>query len=215
MGRNKISFKKTFREYLKDDTKLELYQKIGILFLIIVIAGFIGWVFEFFFTFINRGATRFYMQGGNILPWMNLYAIGAATLVPLTYRFRKHPLLVFIVAFFVTGLLELAGGWLVYKIGNGLRYWDYSNEVWNFGNIGGFVCLASATAFAVAAIILMYVLLPFCIYLSQKMTKRTFIILTTALFTIVIVDELTNLTLKTLGLPTAMDFYWSIGFDYY
>ncbi len=39
----------------------------------------------------------------------------------------------------ITGLLEYFSGLVIYKL-IGARYWDYNTEIWNFGNIGGFVC---------------------------------------------------------------------------
>jgi uncharacterized membrane protein len=208
----KISFKKTYKEYLDGKIKLKTYQKVGILFLIVVIAGFIGWVYEFLFSFITEG--KWYMEGGNLLPWINIYAFGAIAVIPLTYRFRKYPWAVLLISFLVTGLVELIGGWLVYTIGNGTRYWDYNNQPWNFGNIGGFVCLLSVSVFTVLSGALMYAVLPFCIFLSRRMSKKAFMTLAITLFTLIMLDELTNLTLKNLNLPTAMDFYRSLGWEY-
>lgn len=210
----KVSYSKLFHNYLKGKVKLQTYQKIGITLLIFVIAGTFGWLYEFVFTFINEGCEKWYMQGGNILPWMNIYAFGALFVIPITYKFRRYPWAIFLLSTITTGTLELIAGWLVYTVGNGTRYWDYNNQPWNFGNIGGFVCLLSVTAFGLASLLLMYVVLPFCIYLSQKMSKRSFLTLSIALFSIIMIDELTNLTLKNLNLPTAMDFYQSIGWEY-
>ena len=173
----------------------------GILMLVAVIGGFLGWLYEFVFYFFNSGMKEFYMQGGNLLPWINIYAIGAV-------------LIVLAVAMALTGVLEFVAGWLVYTIGNGTRYWDYNVEIWNFGNIGGFVCLRSVLVFGVSALFLMYVVVPFCIRLSKKMTKRAFLTLAILLFAVVMVDEVTNLVLKNLGELTAMDFYRSLGMKY-
>ena len=60
---------------------LEKYQKIGILLLVAVFAGFFGWVYEMVFYFFDGGTGEFYMQGGNFLPWINIYAIGAVLIV--------------------------------------------------------------------------------------------------------------------------------------
>ena len=68
----KLSFKQNYRDYLGDKFKLETYQKVGIAFLIVVIAGTVGWLYEFVFTFINEGDGVWYMKGGNLLPWMNI-----------------------------------------------------------------------------------------------------------------------------------------------
>ena len=73
----KLNYRKRFCEYLDGKVKFKIYQKVGIAFLIAVIAGCVGWLYEFVFTFINEGTGEWYMQGGNFLPWMNIYAIGA------------------------------------------------------------------------------------------------------------------------------------------
>lgn len=210
----KPTYKKTFQDYLGGKIKLNKSQKIGTLFLIVILSGTIGWLHEFVFTFMNEGFDRWYMQGGSFLPWINLYAMGALLIIPLTYKYRSRPLLVFTISFFATGLLELISGWLVFKFGNGARYWDYNNQPWNFGNIGGFVCLLSATAFGIAGLLLMYWLFPFCIYIARITPPRTFLVVTSTIFALIMLDATVNLVLKYAGLPTAMDFYESQGWEY-
>ena len=95
---------------------LEKYQKIGILLLVAVFAGFFGWVYEMIFYFFDGGTGEFYMQGGNFLPWINIYAIGAILILATCWRFRDKWWLVFLVSTVVTGLLELVAGWLVFKL---------------------------------------------------------------------------------------------------
>ncbi|MDO4611426.1 MAG: putative ABC transporter permease [Candidatus Saccharibacteria bacterium] len=199
---------------MKKEKPLQKYQKVGILFLIIVISGIFGWLYEVIFYFFNNGMDGFYMQGGNFLPWINIYAVGAILILLTTYQFRKNPFLVFLISTIVTGLLELISGWLIFIIGNGTRYWDYNVEILNFGNIGGFVCLRSVLFFGLSALILMYLVLPFCIFLAKKLKKKTFLFLSISLFTIFMLDEIGNLTAKNLSLPTAMDFYKSQGIKY-
>lgn len=194
--------------------KLEKYQKVGVFLLVVVISGFVGWLYEFVFYFFNGGCQEWYMQGGNLLPWINIYAIGAVLIVATTYKLRKYPWAVFLVSILVTGLVELIGGWLVYTLGNGTRYWNYNTEILNFGNIGGFVCLRSVLVFGVSALFLVYVVVPFCVKLSQRMSKRAFLILAISLFSLVILDEVSNLVLKNLGQPTAMDFWRGLGLKY-
>ena len=210
----RVTYKNNYRDYLEGRLKLATYQKVGIIFLIVVVAGLVGWMYEFLFAFVNEGTGQWYMKGGNLLPWMNIYAIGALCVIPLTYKVRKYPWAVFVISFFVTGLVELVAGWLVYTLGDGTRYWDYNGEPWNFGNIGGFVCFLSATFFAIGCLALVYSVVPFCVFLARRMSRRDFLILAVTLFTLVMLDEVTNLTLKNLGLPTAMDFYESLGWEY-
>ena len=197
--------------------RLAPYQQVGIILLTIVFAGFFGWVYEFIFYFFDGGMDTFYMQGGNFLPWINIYAIGAVLILVLVQlmKLRSRPWLVFLVAVLATGLLELVAGWLVYTLGNGTRYWDYNTEILNFGNIGGFVCLRSVLVFGVSALMLVYLIMPFFVMLAKRMSRRAFLAFAISLFSIVMLDELANLILKIADLPTAMDFYRSLGLKYH
>ena len=197
--------------------RLAPYQQAGIILLTVVFAGFFGWVYEFIFYFFDGGMDTFYMQGGNFLPWINIYAIGAVLILVLVQlmKLRSRPWLVFLVAVLATGLLELVAGWLVYTLGNGTRYWDYNTEILNFGNIGGFVCLRSVLVFGVSALMLVYLIMPFFVMLAKRMSRRAFLAFAISLFSIVMLDELANLILKIADLPTAMDFYRSLGLKYH
>ena len=72
---------------------------------------------------------------------MPIYAFGGLAYALLVYRFKDKPLLVFLLCVIVSGLLEYATGWFLYNICD-TRLWDYNTEIWNFGNIGGYVCFA-------------------------------------------------------------------------
>ena len=178
----------------------------------VVIAGFVGWAYEVLVGFVDLGG--FYMRGGNLLPWINIYALGALVVIPLTYKIRKYPWAVFLVSALATGLVELVGGWLVYTIGNGTRYWNYNQGLWAIGNINGFVCPLSVIFFGISSLVLVYLIMPALIYLAKRTSKRAFLTLSITLFTLVMLDEVTNLTLKNCGLKTAIDFYRSLGLKY-
>lgn len=194
--------------------KLETYQKVGIFMLIVVISGFVGWVWEFLLAEIHGGFQHLYIKGGNLLPWLNIYAYGAILIIAVSFKLKKHPWAVFLASALACGLLELFAGWVVYTVGNGTRYWDYSDAWWAIGNINGFVCPVSAAAFGLGALALMYWLLPWCVKISLKMSRRAFLTLAISLFAVVMVDDITNLTLKNLGLPTAQNFYEAIGWKF-
>lgn len=193
---------------------LKPYQKLGVVLLLIVFAGFFGWVYEVIFYFFDGGMKEFYMQGGNYLPWINIYAMGALLILATCWKFRSKLWLVFLLSMVICGVLEFVAGWLVYTMGNGTRYWDYNTEILNFGNIGGFVCLRSVLFFGVSALFLVYAVMPVLIRMARGMSKRAFLILAILLFAVVMVDEVTNLVLKNAGLPTAMDFWRSLGLKY-
>ena len=215
MSTNKNSLKSTFRDYMEGKIKLETYQKMGVWFLLVVFAGFFGWVYEMIFYFFDGGTGEFYMQGGNFLPWINIYAIGAVFIILLCMKFRKNQWLVFLLSTLVSGVVEFVAGWLVYTIGNGTRYWDYNTEILNFGNIGGFVCLRSVFFFGVSALFLIYMVVPFFVYLAKRMSKRAFLTLAISLFVVVMVDEVYNLLAsKVCDWPDAMDFWRAMGWKY-
>ena len=211
----KKSLRRVYRKYLSDRLRLEKWQWAGLLMVLVVFAGFFGWVYEYIFYYFDAGTGDFYMQGGNFLPWINIYAIGAVLIIVSCWKIRRYPWAVFLLSVVVAGALEFIGGWLVYVIGNGTRYWDYNVEILNFGNIGGFVCLRSVLIFGFSALFLMYVVVPFIIWLSNKMSKRAFLALAITLFTLVMVDEVYNiLASKFFGWPDAMEFYRNMGWRY-
>ena len=215
--KSKTSLAVIFQEYMAGKVKLKPYQQVGIIFLVWVFAGVFGWVYEFIFYFFDGGTGEFYMQGGNFLPWINIYAVGAILILVLMQflKIKKYPWLVFLAAVIATGILEFVSGWLVYVIGNGTRYWDYNAEIWNFGNIGGFVCLRSVLVFGVSALMLVYLIVPFFVMLAQRMSRRAFFILTISLFSLVMVDEVYNLLAsKFFGWLDAVEFYKSLGWKY-
>lgn len=212
MVKKKRTFKQIYRDYIDNKIKLERYQWVGILMLVLVIAGFVGWVYEFFVALIENGEV--YMVGGDFLPWINIYAFGALLILPAVYKFKKYPWAVFLTSVLVTGLLELVGGWLVYTVGNGTRYWNYDHGLWAWGSINGFVCPLSVTFFGIGALALIYLIMPALNWIAIRMSRRAFLILAIVLFSLVMADEFGNLIMKNMNQPTAMDFYRSIGMKY-
>lgn len=207
--------KKVFNDYKNDSIKLEKYQKVGIICLLIVVSGIIGWSYEFIFYYFNGGMKKFYMQGGNFLPWINIYAIGSILILLCTYKHKKNPLKVFLISVISTGILEYFSGLIIYKMFHGLRLWDYNVEILNFGNIGGFVCLRSVLIFGFGGLGLIYYILPFLIYLSKKINKKIFLIISISLCSIFLFDELYNLVFaRILSTPRASAVYKEMGYEY-
>ena len=206
--------KKYFNDYLNDKIKLEKYQKFGVFAFLLLTSGLFGWIYEFIFYFLNSGMKVWYMRGGDFLPWINIYAIGAFLILIICSKFKKKPWLVFILSVVITGLLEYFSGLVIYKL-IGARYWDYNTEIWNFGNIGGFVCLRSVLFFGISSFLLMYVLYPMGIYLSRIMNKKLLIVLSFFIVTIIFLDQLYNLVLADLfNLKNAIEVYKTYGIKY-
>ena len=91
----------------------------GLIILLVVFAGCFGWLYEFIFYYFDGGTGEFYMQGGNFLPWINIYAIGAVPIVLCCWKLRQYPWAVLLLSMVIAGLVEFVGGWLVYVIGGG------------------------------------------------------------------------------------------------
>lgn len=207
--------KEVYKNYVTKDHSFDKITMLGIFSLIIVIAGIFGFVYEFIFYYFNSGMKEFYWRGGNFLPWINIYAIGAVLAYLFTYKHRKKPLKVFLMSLITCGVLEYIAGLGMYIIGDGFRCWDYNTEILNFGNIGGFVCLRSILFFGLASLLLMYVIVPFCFWIAKKLDKKTFLIISITLCSIFLVDEIYNLVIaRLLDLPRASDIYKQLGFNY-
>lgn len=207
--------KKFFENYLEKNHIFDKKTMIAILSLIIVISGIFGFIYEVIFYYFNSGCTKFYWRGGNFLPWINIYATGSIMIYFLTYKYRKRPLKIFLISFITCGILEYIAGYGMFILGNGFRCWDYNTEILNFGNINGFVCLRSVTFFGLSSLLLMYAIVPLCFYLAQKINKKTFVIISITLCSIILFDEFYNLLFaRLLNLPRASDIYSSFGFNY-
>lgn len=206
--------KEMFKKYINKEYHFDKSTMVAILCLIVVISGIFGFLYEFIFYYFNSGMTTFYYRGGNFLPWINIYAIGAVIIFFLTFKKRKNPLFVFLVSAVSTGILEYVGGWFMENIMN-VKCWDYTNEILSFGNIDGYVCIRSVLVFGLSSLLLIYALIPFCFYLAKKMKKKHFLILSFTLFGIFMFDELYNLIFaRILDLPRASYVYKQIGFKY-
>ena len=204
-----------YKDYLEKNHSFDKKTMLGIFCMIIVIGGVFGFLYEYLFYFFNGGMKEFYYRGGNFLPWINIYATGSVMIYILSYKYRKNPLKVFLISVISTGLLEYFSGLGIYIIGDGLRYWDYNTEILNFGNINGFVCLRSVMFFGLSALLLMYVIVPFCFHVASKSNKKVFLIVTISICSIFLADEFYNLIFtKLFNLPNAIKIYKSIGIHY-
>ena len=205
---------KKYKDHLNKDHKFDKKTMLGIFCLIIVISGMFGWLYEVVFYYFNSGMTEIYWRGGNFLPWINIYAMGAILIYVLTYKKRKNPLFVFIISMISTGILEYIGGAFMEHIMH-IKCWDYTNEILNFGNINGYVCIRSVLVFGLSALLLMYLIVPLCFYLAKKIPRKTFLILSYTICGIFLFDELYNLIFANLlNLPRASEVYKELGFKY-
>ena len=206
--------KKFIKKYINDEIVLDKWQKIGVIAMLIVLSGIFGFLYEYIFYYFNGGMEKFYWRGGNFSPWINIYAIGAILILFFTNSHKKSPIKIFLLSILITGLLEYFSGLVIYKF-FGKRFWDYNVEIWNFGNIQGYICLRSVLFFGLSALFEMYVMIPFIIFLATKMNKKLFVTISIILCIIVLCDEVYNLVIsKILNTPNAIEIYKSYGLNF-
>ena len=148
---------------------------IGIFLMLYVVGGISGWLYEMGFYRINFG--YFVRRGHGIGPWLPIYGFGTLFILICTFLVREKPLYVFLVSAAVTGILELVTGWCLYHFFNGLRLWDYNTEIWNWGNIGGYVCFRSVAVFAFAGLLVVYVVFPLVCGLAENLSRLAFLVI--------------------------------------
>lgn len=208
--------KEFYNKYLDNEIKFDKKTMLAIICLLIVISGVFGFIYEFVFYFFNSGMKEFYYRGGNFLPWINIYAYGALLVFIFTRKMKRKPLKVFILSMIVTGILEYIAGYIIYDVmNNTTRCWDYNQEILNFGNINGYVCLRSVLFFGISSLLLVYGIIPMCYLLASKVNKKVFFIICVVICSIFLADEIYNLVItRIFNTPRASTIYKSLGVKY-
>lgn len=157
-------------------------------FLIFLAFGFIGWIYEVAIMwlemhqgFVNRG----FLLG----PCLPLYGIGGLVIVLIAGRFRKRPLICFLVICLMTTGTELLASYLM--------EWWMGKFLWNYQNTGfgptfqGRIALRSSLQFGLigmAAVYIFYPLLDGLIRVTREKLPRTYRVITYALFVVFVID---------------------------
>ncbi|MBQ9207866.1 MAG: putative ABC transporter permease [Treponema sp.] len=168
-----------------------------ILLLIGVFGAIGGFIYETIFYRIAWG--YFVKRGSTFGPWIPIYGVGAIFMTLSIWKWQKNPLAVFLISFFVCGILEFIVGFVLFHCFNGLRLWDYNTEPWNFGNIGGYVCLRSVGIFGLFGFLLFYGVIPTILWLKKHIPARAFQITSVTLAGIFVCDIIVHMILKGLA----------------
>lgn len=149
-------------------------------YLLIFFAGsFAGYIYEviFYLLFDHELVNRGFLYG----PYLPVYGFGAVILVLLLKKFKKNPLVVFLFAMFVTGVVEYFTGYLMWQIYHKM-WWDYTGL---FLNIDGYVCLRSVLTFGIGGILLIYLIEPLICKFISNIKKKVYRVSCLLLFIIV------------------------------
>lgn len=182
--------------FFKKEYKQDLWTKIMIYFLLFVIGGVIGFIYEEFFYKIDLG--YWVKRGTTVGPWIPIYGWGSIAIAYLTQKFKKNPLVVFLLGTIISGIIEFGTGYVLFHFFDGLRLWDYNVEIWNWGNIGGYICARSVLLFGFAGLMLDYLVIPVVNWLSEKMNKKVFSGISIVLFTLFALDILLSTILHVI-----------------
>lgn len=150
---------------LSKEKLLSIAQVLSLLFFI---GGVFGFIYEEIFYRIDLG--YWVKRGTSFGPWIPIYGFGSMLIFIFTYIFRKKPILVFSLTCIVTAILEFGTGFILDKVCN-LRLWNYNEEILNFGNIGGYICLRSILFFGISGLFLMYVIYPIIKLINSRCNK--------------------------------------------
>ncbi len=186
-----------WKELINKEYEFDKMTKIMILLLIFVFSGFFGYIYEVLFYRIDLG--YFVNRGTTFGPWIPIYGFGGIFIILSTLKISKKPFLTFCAICLVTGVLEFLTGYVFFHFWN-LRLWDYNTEIWNWGNIGGYICFRSVLFFGVSGLILVYLLYPVCKKIADKISKKTLVLISVIPSIICILDIILSfLSKKILG----------------
>ena len=137
--------------------RLSTRNSINLLILIMIFGAVFGFIYEEIFYYFDLG--YLVKRGSTYGPWIPIYAFGGLFITLITYRYKKNPVLVFLLGTIISGVLEFGTAMFFDKLFD-VRLWDYNKEILNYGNINGYICLRSILFFGISGLFLVYIVIP-------------------------------------------------------
>ena len=169
------------------DTELGAMGVAALLMLVMVGSAVLGWLYEMGFYYLNAGG-HWVMRGHGLGPWLPIYGFGGLSMLLACWDVRDRPLHVFLRCGMVATVLEYATGYVLFTFFDGLRLWDYNTEIWNWGNINGYICLRSILLFAFAGVALLRWVAPMTVGAIRRMGERRAFVLACAITAVYATD---------------------------
>ncbi len=168
-GKGIMENKKSLKEKIENIYEMNL-KDIGILLLAVMVCSAIfGFIYEELFYRIDLGV--FVKRGTTLGPWIPIYGFGGLLIALFAYKLKHDPFYVFFLSSLLSGVVEFGTGYVLDKFFS-TRLWDYNIEIWNWGNIGGYICARSVIFFGLSGLFLVYFLIPTLKKLKQKITEK-------------------------------------------
>lgn len=209
-----------YKKYINTNLVFDRKTWVAIILLLFVSMAIFGFIVEINFYHINSlirdGKDMWFWRGSAFGPWIDIYGLGAVCAFLLTYRFRKKPWLVAIISGVVLSLMELIAGMAIYYLDHGRREWNYNEEIWTFGNIGGFICGRNIFCFCLAGPFVVYLIVPAIMWIAKKINRTVFLCIAYILGGIVLADMVYNDIINLIfpQLTKAGEFYRSKGLNF-
>ena len=146
--------------------------------LMFFIFSFIGWTWEVFLHLISDG--RFVNRGMLHGPWLPIYGFGGVLILVLLNKFRKKPVLEFISAIVLCGVVEYFTAYFMEITHNGTKWWDYSGY---FLNLHGRICAEGLLVFGLGGMAIVYIVAPLMDNIIRKLPVKPVIIACVVLLT--------------------------------
>ena len=157
---------------------------IRVYFLLFITYSFFGWCIEVIGKLIQY--KRFINRGFLVGPYCPIYGVGALLITFLLKKYTGDPIVLFIMAIVVCGILEYLTSYFMEKIFHA-RWWDYSQKKFN---INGRVCLDTIIPFGLLGMFIMYVSNPFLIGKIEALPELELNIISGVLLTIFLLDNI-------------------------
>lgn len=214
------TIKNKFIKYVNTSFDFDKKNWFAVILLIFVSMGIFGFIVEILFYHVNSlvlyNKSEWFWRGTAFGPWINIYGVGALLVFFTTFKVRKKPWLVALISGVMLSVIELLTGMAIYYFRNGKREWNYNEEAFTFGNIGGFLCGRNIIAFILAGPFLIYIVVPLILALKKRLNEKTFLIIAYVIGGICAIDMIYNdiFAFFIPQLKGSSDFYKPLGIKY-
>ncbi len=158
----------------------------------------LGWCVEVAYAAVTTGklVNRGFLNG----PVCPIYGFGMLTLLFFLTPLLDNNILLFIGGVIIPSAIELAGGWILYKIYH-TRWWDYTDKPFN---LGGYICLEFCLYWGLGSVFMMKLVHP-TIALVVEMIPTTIGWILIGLLYLVYAVDLVVTTITAAGLADELD----------
>lgn len=156
--------------------------------------GMFGWAWEVLYHLVTVG--EFVNRGVLHGPWLPIYGAGGLLILLLLNKFRRKPIVEFLLTLVLCGVVEYFTGWVLELLHDGQRWWDYSDY---FLNLHGRICAEGLLLFGLGGMLVVYMVAPMLDNAIRKISPKVLIPLCMALVAVFCVDEIYSVKRPNTG----------------